>query len=193
VAATSSISPLSWEENRCTCAVVSCSSMVLKDWSITDWVIKLRKTRKITRVSTRISRDRVRIFIKKLTPQFVQDYFSRIKSTPVRTQVAARIKKIIIKRKFLDNPAATEKNSAVIKQLTPSILLEKTDRRSMVNKDHFVVIVHISSHLSNIENHIQTISRFYFLQPGKGVDFPIVVLSKNCPGIHHMHLLTPDC
>jgi hypothetical protein len=39
-----------------------------------------------------------------------------------------------MKKKFLDNPAATEKNSAVIKQLTPAILLEITDRRSMVNR-----------------------------------------------------------
>jgi hypothetical protein len=50
-------------------------------------------------------------------------------------------------KKLLDKPAASAKNIAVTRQLTAAILLEIRDRRLMVNKDHFVLIVHIFSHL----------------------------------------------
>ena len=63
-----------------------------------------------------------------------KDYFFFKKYTPVKTQVAARIKKSTVNIKFLDKPAAIEKNSALTKQLTLAILLEIIDRRSMRNR-----------------------------------------------------------
>jgi hypothetical protein len=77
--------------------------------------------------------------IKKLKKQTIcciieKDYFFLKKYTPVKTQVAARIKKITVNTKFLDKPAAIEKNSALTKQLTPAILPEIIDRRSMLNR-----------------------------------------------------------
>jgi hypothetical protein len=65
---------------------------------------------------------------------YQKDYFLLKKYTPVKTQVAARIKKITVNTKFLDKTAAIEKNSALTKQLTPAILPEIIDRRSMLNR-----------------------------------------------------------
>jgi hypothetical protein len=57
-----------------------------------------------------------------------------MKYTPVRAQVAARTRKINMKKKDFDKPAAIKKNSALTKQLHPAILPDTKDRKSMLNK-----------------------------------------------------------
>jgi hypothetical protein len=55
---------------------------------------------------------------------FFLNYFFLIKYIPVRTQTAARIKKINVIKKIRANPAAIEKNIALTKQHNTGSLLK---------------------------------------------------------------------
>jgi hypothetical protein len=60
-----------------------------------------------------------------------------MKYIPVRTQVAARTRKIKMNKRSFDKTAAREKKSALIRQLHPAIFPDIKDCKSMLNKGIF--------------------------------------------------------